>query len=195
MKSILAALCLLSAPVFSGAPNDYSENSTSLSVFEYKLDKFNDSYFYYYDTFRKLENKNDERIKALSFINYVSVKKGKEPHKLILTIELTPFFHSIDVKEKARFSEIIIDDTLEKLKNEVSQEIAKEHLFGSFEWMAFSNTLRKAYDGKATIDKGIVIDVKVNTRDYYDCEIKKELTNLYGHIMIQATFRQDSKFK
>lgn len=61
--------------------------------------------------------------------------------------------------------------------------------------MAFSNTLRKAYDGKATIDKGIVIDVKVNTRDYYDCEIKKELTNLYGHIMIQATFRQNDKAK
>jgi hypothetical protein len=181
--------------VFAATSNDYSENSTSLSVFEYKLDKFNDDYFCYYDKFRKLDNKNDERIKALSYINYVSVKKGKEPQKLFLTIQLTPFFHSIDVKEKARFSEIIIDDTLEKLKNKVSPEITKEHLFGSFDWMAFSNTLRKAYDGKAIINNGIVIDVKVNTRDYYDCEIKKELINLHDHIMIQVTFKQDDNAK
>lgn len=79
---------------------DYKEKSIPLSVFDYKLDKFNDRHFEKYNKYRKSNSKNNELSKALSYVNYVEANNGNCASKIVLSIELTPLFHLLDVNEK-----------------------------------------------------------------------------------------------
>lgn len=173
MGKLLFVLLLATSSFSVAAENDYATSLTPLSVFDYNLNKFNDDSYDYCASCRSTRDKSFKG-QSLAFLDDISVKRGKEPFRLDVYIHISDGvrFHKQDSKTKQYIGEIILEDIESRLRSRVSSEIKKEHLFGKLTWSSFSNAARKEFLGTATFEKGKVIDVQVETKDYSDSKVQ-----------------------
>lgn len=170
MNKLLLVLLLAISSVGIAAEKGYSTLFTPLSLFDYKLDKFNEGSYDYCALCRgrgDIEDKNFKR-QALALLDDITVKKGEEPFRLDVSIDIRNgvLFHKQDNKTKQYIVEIILEEIEYRLRCKVSSEIKKEHLFGEFTWSSFPNAEKEVYRGKAKFEKGRVVDVEVKVEDY-----------------------------